>query len=148
MPLGEHKHQSGLESASPTPTQDRARHLPGDHWPSASSPRNPKSCPSTPSLQYPVRKVLSLSISQWSGGGSRPTQYPLWSRTAEGRKQKPPGGRKIAEIGDVSSLQQMFGIQIASCTDETQTCIKGILCHDHRAEGWWMLTTYLYPSFV
>lgn len=48
-----------------------------------------------------------------------------------------PWREKLTEIRDVAILQQMFGIQIALCTDEIQMYIKGITCHDHRAEGWW-----------
>lgn len=58
----------------------------------------------------------------------------------QGRREEEaeaPWRETLAEIGDAASLRQMFGAQRALCTDEIQTHIKGVICHDHRAEGWW-----------
>lgn len=83
----------------------------------------------------PCQYLSELEVG--SGSGSHligPTEYTL----EQGRREEEaeaPWREKLAETGDVASLRQMFGAQRALCTDEIQTYIKGVIGHDHRAEG-------------
>lgn len=133
-----HKYQSGLGWASVAPTQTTFNifwavtghlHLPQETL----KPAPPHHFSNTLLGRCrPCQYLSGLEVGSDSGSHLKgPTEYPLWSRAGERRKQKPLGGRH--------SLRLEMLLAFGRCLELREPCAQ--MKSRRTLKGWYAMTT-------